>query len=66
MKKEIKFPNLQAEMSRNGETQEAVANLLGLTRATIGHKLKGKAQWTIGEIETLCEHYKKDYYELFK
>ena len=65
-KKEIKFPELLAEMARRGETQETIAKLLGLTRATISRKLSGKIEWTIGEIEILCEYYGKDYYQLFK
>ena len=65
-KKIIKFPNLLAEMKKSGETQNDLARLLKLTQATISRKLSGKVEWGIGEINDICEHYKKDYYELFK
>jgi len=65
-KEQVKFPNLVAEMAKNCESQKTVAKLLGVTQPTIHRKLAGKCEWTIGDIEILCEHYKKDYYQLFK
>jgi len=62
----IRYPNLLAEMKRSGETQDNVASLLNLSRTTVNWKISGKSEWTISEIEILCEHYKKDYYDLFK
>lgn len=64
--RELKYPNLLAEMRRHGETQDDLGELLGLCRTTINFKLSGKYDWTIGEIEIICNHYEKDYYELFK
>lgn len=64
--KELKYPNLLAEMRRKGETQDDLCKLLGLCRTTVNFKLSGRYEWTIGEIETICNHYEKDYYELFK
>lgn len=66
MEKTIKFPNLLGEMAKRGETQESIAKLLGHTRATISRKMNGKSEWTIEEVEKLCEYYNKDYYTLFK
>lgn len=66
MTKTIKYPGLSAEMARRGETQEKLAEILGLSRPTVNMKLSGKIDWSIGEIEKLCEHFKKDYYQLFK
>lgn len=66
MQKEIKFPNLKGEMAKHGETQESIGKLLGHTRGTIGLKLNGKSDWTIEEVEKLCNYFNKDYYELFK
>lgn len=66
MKHEVKYPNLVAEMARNGDTQKTLAELLGTTIATISRKLAGKIDWSIWEVETICEYYKKDYYQLFK
>ena len=65
-KHEIKYPNLEVEMSRNGDTQKKLADLLNITQQTVSKKLAGKVDWTIGEIEIICEHYNKDYYQLFK
>ena len=65
-KHEIKYPNLEVEMSRNGDTQKKLADLLNITQQTVSKKLAGKVDWTIGEIEIICEHYSKDYYQLFK
>ena len=63
---DAKYPKLREEMKKHGETQKTLAKLLGLTTATISRKLAGKIEWSLGEVETICEHYKKDYYELFK
>lgn len=61
-----KFPKLEAEMEKNKESQYAIAKLLNIKQATVSRKLSGKNEWTIGEVDILCEHYKKDYYQLFK
>ena len=66
MKKVVKFPNLAAEMARNGETQKDLVELLKTNKSTISRKMSGKTQWTVTDVEIICEHYKKDYYELFK
>lgn len=65
MKKKL-YPGLLAEMARNGDTQTTLGEAIGLSRVAINLKLKGKNEWTIGEIEKICEYYKKDYYQLFK
>lgn len=64
--KEKKYPKLIAAMAVKGDTQWTLCDLLGVTRTTIYTRLIGKTEWTIGEIEKLCERYNKDYYELFK
>jgi DNA-binding Xre family transcriptional regulator len=64
--KEIKYPNLILEIKRRGETQDDLSKILGITRATFNLKLQGKSEWTISEIEKICEHYDMNYYELFK
>ena len=64
--KEIKYPNLILEIKRRGETQDDLSKLLGITRTTFNFKLQGKSEWTISEIEKICEHYDMNYYELFK
>jgi len=65
MAKKYKYCKVVKEMKQNHETQVDVGKLLGMTDYTLRSKLSGTTQWTIGDIETLCKHYKKDYYELF-
>jgi len=64
--RKILYPGLVAEMARHGDTQKTISKLLGLTISNISTRFTGKKEWTIGEIEKICEYYKKDYYELFK
>ena len=65
-KKAIKYPELMAELGRRGEGQKTLAMLLNLNQATVSRKLAGISEWTISEIEILCEYFNKDYYQLFK
>lgn len=62
----IRYPGLVSEMAKKGETQKTIAEMLGLTVPSVCRRFRGKKDWTIGEIEKICEHYGKDYYELFK
>lgn len=64
--KKVLYPELVAEMARHGDYQKTLAKLLKITEASITNKLSGKSQWTISEIDKICNYYKKDYYELFK
>ena len=64
--KKIKYPELAGEMAKHGDTQKSIAKLLDLSIPSFSRRLSGEVDWSIGEIETLCKHYKKDYYELFK
>ena len=64
--KYFKYPNLLAEIKRRGETQDDIAKILKVSRVTANKKIVGKCEWSISDIELLCNHYKKDYYELFK
>ena len=64
--KKIIYPGLVGEMAKKGDTQEVLAKLLGLPRESISRRLSGKIEWSISEIDKICEHYGKDYYELFK
>lgn len=64
--KKLKYPELIAEMAKNGDTQKSLAKLLGITYSSVCRRLSGKSEWTIGDIEKICEYYNKNYYELFK
>jgi transcriptional regulator with XRE-family HTH domain len=64
--KKIKYPELVGEMAKRGDTQESLAKLLGIPHSSISRRLSGEIEWSISEIDKLCEFYGKDYYELFK
>lgn len=64
--KKIVYLELIAEMAKRGETRRSVAKLLGISNATVSRKLSNETEWTISEIEKLCEYFDKDYYTLFK
>lgn len=65
MKRKI-YPELVKEMAKRGETQLALGKLLGVPGSSINKRLIGETEWSISEIDTLCKHFNKDYYELFK
>lgn len=64
--KKIKYPELVAEMAKNGHTQSTIGNLLGITYASVSRRISGDIEWSISEIDKLCNFYNKDYYQLFK
>lgn len=62
----IKYIELFIQMKKNGDTQKGIAKELGISQQAISRKLSGKNEWTISEIDKLCEYYNMNYYELFK
>lgn len=64
--KKLKYPELVGEMAKHGDTQKTLAKLLDITYSSVSRRLSGRTEWSISEIEKLCEYYGKDYYELFK
>ena len=62
----IFYPELLGEMAKHGDTQKSLAKLLGITYSSVSRRLSGKSEWSISEIDILCEYYDKNYYELFK
>ena len=49
---------LKSYIVKHGETQESLADLLGIARGTINRKIQGKdADFTQGEIMAIKEHY---------
>lgn len=61
---EVKFSGLKAEMARRGDTNKTLADLLKISESSISRRLTGEVDWSVGEIEVLCNHYTKDAYEL--
>ena len=64
--KEYKYLALYNEMRKHKESLIVVAKLLGVTPQTVSAKLAAVHDWTKSEIDILCNHYEKDYYELFR
>lgn len=64
--RKVLFPGLVGEMARHGETQMDLAKILELSHQSVCRKFTGKSEWSISDIEKLCKHYDKNYYELFK
>lgn len=64
--KEVNYPGLAAEMAKHGHTQKTLAKLLGLSNGSISNRFYNRKEWSISEIDKICEFYKKDFYELFK
>lgn len=64
--KKVLYPDLVAEMAKRGETQRSLAKAIGLTYSAVWRRISGKQEWSINEIDKICEHYNKNYYELFK
>lgn len=48
----------KAVMVYHGDTQKAVADVLGISAQTIGDKLNGMTDFTQSEIQVLAERYK--------
>ena len=64
--RKFKYQRLYDEIKNNKETIESVASLIGISKITFSRKLKGNPNWKMDEIDKLCSHFKKNYYELFK
>ncbi len=64
--KKVVYPTLEAEMARRGENQTYIANLLETNPANICRKLLGISEWTIGDVEILCDHFNMEFSKLFK
>lgn len=49
------YPNLKAEMARQGLTQKVIAARLGWTSAKASRKFSGKSQFTWSECKQILE-----------
>lgn len=61
-----KYMNLISVMIEKEITQKELSKILGISYTSVRNKLADRNEWTISEIETLCNYFKKNYYELFK
>ena len=61
------YPELVKQMKLHKESQMDISLLLGLKfREQTSRRLSGQVDFTIGEIEILCNHYNMDFWKLFK
>lgn len=58
------FPNLNAEQARYGDSNEAAAKFLGISRVAYENK-KRRGSFSITEANMLCEKYRCSYAYLF-
>lgn len=61
-----KYLKLRAEMVLHSETSSDLSKIIGISSVSLINKLNGKTPFTITEIEKICEHYQKGYYDLFQ
>lgn len=47
------FKNLKAEMARSGKTNEDLAKVTGIDKASISNKRNGKTEWTRREMYSI-------------
>lgn len=59
------YPNLLAEIARNGDTYSSLAELLKSSVSGVARRLNGTVEWSKSEIDTLCDYYKTTYDYLF-
>ena len=64
--KKAKYPVIREELKRRGETLKDLEDVLHIDKSNIGLRVRGLREWTIGEAESLCKHFEKDIWELFK
>lgn len=59
VEKKVLFPELKAEMARNGETAMDIMALIGCSYHTVSNKMTKVCDFKAKEISILCKHYKK-------
>lgn len=60
------FPNLMAEMSRNGDSLQSVSNELGMNYQALSARLRGFKSFELPEITFLMKKYRKSFEHLFE
>ena len=64
--KKVLYPSLVSEMAIRGDTQKTIASIIGVNNSNVSKRFSGKKEWTITEIDKICDYYGKSYEELFK
>ncbi len=65
MKPKYKYPNVVFEMARNGISQSALAEHLGISRPNIHNRLYGIVEFKADECMIVCKLLNKDFEYLF-
>ena len=56
--KKVLYPNLMAEIARQGLTISSLAERIGMTRANLAYKLNGQYKITLKDIRSIQEALK--------
>ena len=62
---EKEFAGLRAQMAIYGHSHEDLAKLLDKNPQYVGRRLRGQIEWSISDIRSICNIYKKSFEELF-
>ena len=54
------FPNLMAEMTRTGISQEVLAEKIKISRVSLSYKMNGRSEFTLREMLAICEAIRYD------
>lgn len=60
------FPNIVAEMARNGDNLQTLAKKLGMGYQALSVRLQGKKSFELPEIFILMKLYKRSFETLFE
>jgi len=60
-----RYKNLIYEMLMSNETYDDLAAVCGTDRYMIGHKMRGRSQFTVPQANALCVHFNKPFEYLF-
>lgn len=65
MDNEILFPNILAELARNGINQTQYGEYIGLSQSSVSDRLIGNVEFDLYEIKKTCELLNKPFDYLF-
>lgn len=65
MSANVLFPNLLAELARQGKTRADLGIALGLSPSSISDRLSGSVEFDLSEIKATCKFLGKSFDDLF-
>lgn len=66
MENKIIYPNLEAELARNGISKKKYSEVLGIPASGITLRMQGKIKFTLPDIKKTIELLNRDFEFLFK